>query len=236
MTAKTHSLLIASLCTATLAISACQPNSTEKAETPATTSSDSGTQADQPSHDQHTMATDSDNEVTQAYMQGMSEMHDEMMTGMQANDADVAFAKGMLPHHKGAVDMAEVELKYGKDETMRQLAEDIIEAQKAEIEQMQQWIAEHPDSEAQDYTQAMQKDYQQSMQAMNEDMMSGIQHSDPDMAFAKGMLPHHQGAVAMAEVQLKYGKDNAMRKLAEDIIQAQKSEIDLMQKWITEHS
>ena len=56
------------------------------------------------------------------------------------------------------------------------------------------------------------------------------------MAFAKGMLPHHEGAVAMAEVQLKYGKNEEMRKLAQEIIDAQKAEIDLMQNWINEHS
>ena len=46
----------------------------------------------------------------------------------------------MLPHHIGAVKMAEVELKYGKDPEMRKLAEDIINAQQAEIEQMQKWL------------------------------------------------------------------------------------------------
>lgn len=186
--------------------------------------------------DMNNMTTPADNEMQQAYQQGMEKMHDNMMAGMSINDADLAFAKGMLPHHQGAVAMAEVELKYGKDETMRKLAEDIIQAQQAEIEQMQRWIAEHPDTEKQENTEAMQQAYHESMQAMHTDMMSGIAESNPDMAFAKGMLPHHQGAVAMAEVELKYGKDDAMRKLAENIIQAQQSEIKLMQDWIAEHS
>ena len=71
---------------------------------------------------------------------------------------------------------------------------------------------------------------------MHDDMMQGILSEDADMAFAKGMLPHHEGAVAMAEVQLKYGKNEEMRKLAQEIIDAQKAEIDLMQNWINEHS
>ena len=50
---------------------------------------------------------------------------------------------GMLPHHIGAVKMAEVELKYGKDPEMRKLAENIINAQQAEIEQMQKWLKVH---------------------------------------------------------------------------------------------
>jgi len=101
---------------------------------------------------------------------------------------------------------------------------------------MQQWLTEHPDTEKQDNTVEVQQAYEQSMQAMHDDMMAGIKAIDPDMAFAKGMLPHHQGAIAMAEVQLKYGKDEAMRKLAEDIIAAQKVEIATMESWIADHS
>ena len=67
---------------------------------------------------------------------------------------------------------------------------------------------------------------------MHDDMMVGITDPVPDLAFARGMLPHHVGAIDMAEVQLKYGKDSEMRKLAQQIIDAQKPEIELMQSWI----
>jgi len=82
----------------------------------------------------------------------------------------------------------------------------------------------------------MQRDYEQSMQAMHEDMMSGVQAADPDVAFVKGMLSHHKGAVAMAEVELKYGKDDSMKNLANAIISAQKREIEQMKKWLADHS
>ncbi|PHM50507.1 CopM family metallochaperone [Xenorhabdus miraniensis] len=70
----------------------------------------------------------------------MTKMHDDMHKSMVADNADQAFAKGMLAHHIGAVEMAEIELKYGKDPEMRQLAENIIRAQDAEIKQMQTWL------------------------------------------------------------------------------------------------
>ena len=44
------------------------------------------------------------------------------------------------------------------------------------------------------------------MDQMNQDMMAAAQYKDPDVAFAAGMLPHHIGAVKMAEVELKYGR------------------------------
>ena len=69
----------------------------------------------------------------------MPAMHD----GMMNEDADVAFACGMIAHHQGAIDMAEVLLEHGEDEQMRSLAQEIIDAQVGEIEQMTTWLAEN---------------------------------------------------------------------------------------------
>ncbi|WP_370597052.1 CopM family metallochaperone [Rodentibacter trehalosifermentans] len=81
--------------------------------------------------------------MQQELMAGMNEMHQDMMKGMESQDADIAFAAGMIPHHQGAVKMAEIELKYGKDPELRQLAENIIKAQEEEIKFMQQWLKKH---------------------------------------------------------------------------------------------
>ena len=78
----------------------------------------------------------------QAFMQGMMQTHDPMMQGMMAEDPDVAFACSMIPHHQGAISMAEVELQYGDDEPMKQMAQMIIDAQKKEIAELTQWIEE----------------------------------------------------------------------------------------------
>jgi uncharacterized protein (DUF305 family) len=63
-----------------------------------------------------------------------------MMQGIMDSDPDVAFAKGMIPHHQGAIDMANTELKMGKDKEMLQLAKQIKSAQDPEIKQMQAWL------------------------------------------------------------------------------------------------
>ena len=101
-------------------------------------------QANEQSHQAHmNMPMSTDSAMQQELMQGMDQMNQDMMAAAQYKDPDVAFAAGMLPHHIGAVKMAEVELKYGKDPEMRKLAEDIINAQQAEIEQMQKWLKAH---------------------------------------------------------------------------------------------
>ena len=74
--------------------------------------------------------------------------------------------------------------------------------------------------------------YEASMAKMHGPMQVGIQHPDPDVAFVLGMIPHHQGAIDMAQIQLQYGKDPANRKLAREIIAAQQHEIEEMKSWL----
>jgi uncharacterized protein (DUF305 family) len=79
----------------------------------------------------------------EGYMKAMQGMHQSMMSMKPTGDADKDFVSMMIPHHQAAVDMAEVELKYGKDKKIRKMAEDIIRSQKKEIEEMMAWQAKN---------------------------------------------------------------------------------------------
>ena len=82
---------------------------------------------------------------------------------------------------------------------------------------------------------AFSQDMDASMQKMDHDMSSGKMTGDPDHDFAVMMVPHHQGAIDMAEVELKYGKDPHLRALCQRIIVAQRKEIAQMNAWLAEH-
>jgi uncharacterized protein (DUF305 family) len=71
-----------------------------------------------------------------------------------------------------------------------------------------------------------------SMERMHGEMQKVHYTGNPDSDFASLMIPHHQGAVQMAEVELQFGSDPRLRRLAQEIIETQQSEIDLMRSTI----
>lgn len=169
---------------------------------------------------------------TKAYALAMSTMMDDMMMD-PSGKPDLDFARSMIPHHQGAIDMAKVELEFGKDPDIRKMAEAVVSTQTAEINLMTNWIATN-DENALAPAAGSSKANQIAMNTMMAAMMVTYT-GDADVDFVTGMIPHHQGAIDMAKVELQFGKDQTMKKLATDIVNAQQSEITFMQDWLKKH-
>ena len=142
------------------------------------------------------------------------------------------FLTGMIPHHQAAVDMAESYLKYGgENKELKELAENIIEVQREEIDQMEKMAGSLKEKGTHNEDQA--KAYRQEYDKMFEDGAHGhhMPDSSPatvDEAFAEGMMMHHQMAVDMARSILEYTDDEEVTQLANAIVEQQEVEISQM--------
>jgi len=156
----------------------------------------------------------------------MAQMSREMVMP-NGEYSDKAFIDSMVPHHEGAVEMAEVALERAEHPEIETLAEDIISAQEAEIEM----FAEIRQEKFGSAESTMEMD-DQDMQAMGMSDPEELAKADPfDRAFIDDMIPHHESAIVMAEVAREKTDDPEIREIANGIVSAQEREIEQMNQW-----
>ncbi len=167
----------------------------------------------------------------------MGGMNHGMDLGPANAEFDLRFIDGMTPHHQGAIVMAQEALQKSKRPEIKKLAQDIINAQNKEKAQMSQWrTAWYPTvgatpmawHSAMGHSMSMSEEQKKSMM-MTMDL--GKADAEFDLRFLNAMIPHHEGAVVMANDALAKSKRPEVQTLAKDIIASQQTEIDQMKQW-----
>jgi uncharacterized protein (DUF305 family) len=151
----------------------------------------------------------------------------------QPNAADVAFVQNMIPHHQQAIEMAElVDARTDRPE-LTKLAGDITASQGAEISKMQGWLQAWGKS-GHSMDSMPGGDHGAMPGMMSEaDMtkLTGLRSTKFDLAFVDMMIMHHQGAIEMAQTELREGSLPEVKQLAQQVITAQQAEIQQMETW-----
>lgn len=144
---------------------------------------------------------------------------------------DRAFIDAMVPHHESAITMAQAAKRMGLTQSdLIKIADDIIRSQQTEINSMVGWRKEWFGAGEIDPAGADTLGLSESEMGMlhRPEDLSGT--GDVDRAFAQMMIDHHEGAIRMAELARERGQHGEVKDLAEDIIEAQQREIDVMEE------
>jgi uncharacterized protein (DUF305 family) len=210
-------------------LNACSSSAQNQAQAPNTTATDAGTKQ----MDHGNMGGMNHGDMQKGSMMN----HSLMALGPADAEFDLRFIDAMTPHHQGAVVMAKEAQQKSKRPEIQKLAADIIKAQDKEIAQMKQWrTAWHPKASTEPvaYNAKTGKSMPMAQDQMNGMMMNmdlGAADDQFDLRFINAMIPHHEGAVVMAQDALNKSKRPEIQKLAQDIISSQKAEIKQMQQW-----
>jgi len=159
-----------------------------------------------------------------ALLLGACGSDDESGAGKGGNGTDRAFAAEMVPHHRSAVEMAEIAQERGQSPFVKQLAANIIASQNEEIATMQR-----EDGGLEVAGVKRGKLGIPAHQMGMDDDPAMLRDARPfDREFIDMMVPHHQGAIRMARVEMSKGEDPELKALAKDVVDAQTKEIKEM--------
>lgn len=188
----------------------------------------------------HEMQNDSMNagkmQMNNSMMQLMNNTMAKVNSMKMSGDFDLDFANMMIMHHQAAIDMSEAEIAKGSDTEMKTMAQNIIAAQKAEIDQLQKFVKNYKMPEGKKMNEDMHNELSSIMKSMMDKMNNMQMTGNADKDFAMMMVAHHESAVKMAEDELSHGKQNELKKMAQKMIKDQNKEIADFKAWVAKQS
>lgn len=185
------------------------------------TASESGSQDTAQKSGDNVTATQTDTS-SKSMMTSMMNHMDQMKNMKSMNDPDHDFAMMMKHHHLAANEMAEAELLHGHHTEVKSLARKMLNEQTKDIQEFDNFLNSTPAENKP----GNDKFHKETMQMMNDMPMNMNQtSSDVDEQFISMMIPHHEQAVHMTNMYLKYAKKPEIKTLANKILKAQEKEI-----------
>ncbi|MDQ3662189.1 MAG: DUF305 domain-containing protein [Actinomycetota bacterium] len=142
--------------------------------------------------------------------------------------SDRAFIDAMVPHHQGAIAMAEVALKNVEHEEIKELSRNIVSTQQSEIEELKSIKEEEFGTS--NVPMEMSPEQMRGMGMMMDPQQLANQKPF-DEAFIDAMIPHHQSAIEMAKVADEDSENPKIKELAQNIMSDQQREIEQMTQW-----
>jgi uncharacterized protein (DUF305 family) len=142
--------------------------------------------------------------------------------------SDEAFIDAMVPHHQGAIAMANVALETAEHEEIKELSRNIVSTQHAEIEELK--AIKKQEFGTSEVPMEMSSKQMRDM-GMMMDPQALAEENPFDRAFIDAMIPHHRSAIEMAKVAKKRSENARIKELAGNIVSAQKGEIEQMRHW-----
>lgn len=212
----TRSSLLLAGCSA-LVVAACSP----AAEPPSASKADESAQTSEP------MAM-----AQTPFSAAETKMHEAMMAATGA-DAGESWARKMIPHHQGALDMSQIVLRDTQNADIRRMAQKTVEMQTSDIAELRRWLetrvgagagaaapgggGEPPFAPA---------------EAKMKDAMMAAAGTNTDQVWASKMIAHHQGALDMSQVVLRESQEAGIRRMAQKTIEMQTADIAELRAWL----
>lgn len=162
-------------------------------------------------------------------MDSLHAMMAKMLAMPKTNDPEIDFPAMMIMHHQGAIDVGNIQIQEGKNDSLKRISQKMIAAQQMEIQEMGNILSAQTVNNSVAAFTMEQMDHMMKM-----DQIADIQFitGDIDNDFATLMIQHHNSAVENSEAYLMYGNNAELKSMAQKMIDDQKKEIKELSDWL----
>ncbi|RPD43460.1 DUF305 domain-containing protein [Paracnuella aquatica] len=162
-------------------------------------------------------------------MDSMHAMMDRMHGMTMTNDPEIDFPRMMIMHHQGAINMGNVQIQDGENDSLKRFSRKMITAQQMEIQELSTILTGQTVNNSVPAFTMEQMDHMMKM-----DQIADIQliTGNIDNDFATLMIQHHNSAIENSEAYLMYGNNEALKTIARKMIEDQKEEIKELSDWL----